>query len=136
MPWGLYIRKEEGLALFWENCWTTIITERNYQKIISLIEAAVQPNEVGISLILMQNGAPCHSSQRTKYELSSGRIMGIVWPSYCSDLDLIQSVSDMMKSHINEYHLEIDIGTHLKIRVILQFWKHGNPLKLNNLISL
>lgn len=86
----------------------------------------------------MQDGAPAHSAQRTKRELSSRGVDFIVWPSYSPDLNPIESVWDMMKSHIEEHHPEFDSGNpseEVLRNAVLEAWESISQEQLATLVE-
>ena len=86
----------------------------------------------------MQDGAPAHSAQRTKRELSSRGVDFIVWPSYSPYLNPIESVWDMMKSQIEEHHPEFDSANpseEVLRNAVLEAWESISQEQLATLVE-
>lgn len=67
-----------------------------------LVEGKIQSNSY---LLLIQDGAPSHAAGSSQEEISRYGILKIDWP-YLSDSNLIESVWDQMKAHIDDYNPE------------------------------
>ena len=87
----------------------------------------------GIYLVLMQDGAPSHSTGEIKQELESRGITVIFWPPYSLDLNPIESVWYIMKNYLQDNYLEV-MGYDQLWAVVTNAWNKVGQFEFKELI--
>ena len=88
-------------------------SEKYDEHILSRVEEYIGVEQrLGRSPWYQHDNAPCHKSQLTQSNLQRRRIPVIEWPPYSPDLNLIEHVWVLMKSHIQVTYLRSSYENH------------------------
>jgi len=88
----------------------------------------------GISLILMQDGAPGHATGETKEDLQERGIIVIFWPPFSPNLNPIKRVWHIMKNYLQDNYPKNMSYNRLR-KAIKDAWEKVERFKLEELIK-
>lgn len=100
---GTIVNGEKGPAVFWENDWGTMDSDKYDAVILNNIEAFLHAN-CDKDFVWMQDNTSCHRSKKTQENLRIRRIPYIPRPRYSPDLNLIEHVWTWMKNWIQKHY--------------------------------
>ena len=92
-----------------------------------------------LSILLMQDGAACHSARNTMEALHQAGVEPIVWPPFSPDLNLTESVWKSMKDDIQTRYPEFENGRQISQqtlrRAIREAWDSISSDELGQFVA-
>ena len=93
--------------------WGMMNSEKYDEHILSQVEEFIGVEQrLGKSSWYQPDNAPCHKSRLTQSNLQRRMIPTIEWPPYSPDLNLIEHVWVLMKSHVQDNYLRRSYENH------------------------
>jgi len=103
MFWGCFNVDVQGPGIFSEKDWSSINSESYCAHTVPSIHRYLELcHRNGVSLKLMQDGAPGHAAGDTRTELRERGIEVIHWPAFSPDLNPIEPVWYIMKNYLQD----------------------------------
>lgn len=135
MFWGCFHGNTLGPGIFWEKDWGSINQESYCAHTVPVIHGYIElMRRQGISLVLMQDGAPGHAAGETKEDLQERGIIIIFWPPFSPDLNPIERVWHIMKNYLQDNYPENMSYERLRAAV-KEAWEKVGRFELEELIK-
>ena len=133
--WGCFNEDVQGPGIFWEKDWGTINSESYCAHTVPIIHGWIELcHRNGVSLKLMQDGAPGHAAGDTRTELRERGIEVIHWPAFSPDLNPIEQVWHIMKNYLQDNFPEKLSYDRLR-EAVKEAWANVGPYEFRELVE-